>query len=148
MSLGSLAADKQSHKLRIYLPREVTVEDQALTLGSIAVLRGEEQLVAKAGDINLGKLSSAHRRMKLSKAMILGRLTGSGVRSSEIEVTGAEQITVSCDKLAEQAKPVLEFPGLEFSVLAPIALAGTGHAQAHHDVQALTGVGSVAHDVA
>lgn len=85
--------DKDS--LQIYLPRQVRVGNETITLGQISVLRGPEALVAGAGDISLGRLHSAERELVLSKTMILARLSCSGIDASVVEMSGAEKIKVS-----------------------------------------------------
>ena len=48
---------QQSSVLRVYLPREATVEDDCFNLGQVGILIGEESLVARAGGIALGRIS-------------------------------------------------------------------------------------------
>ncbi len=101
--------------LRIYLPREVQVENQAVTLGDIAVVRGQAEITEKAEGINLGRLSSPLRNMIISRAVILGRLTVSGFEARDIEITGAEKVVVTqhrqiirADKITEEAESFLK----------------------------------------
>ncbi len=109
------AVSKAEPALKIYLPREVRVEGRAVTLGDIAVVRGEPNVVEKAQEINLGRLSMPGQDMIISRVMILGRLAGSGFETSDVEMTGAQKVVVTqsrqiirADKLTEEAESFLK----------------------------------------
>jgi len=80
--------------LRIYLPREVQVQDEEITLGEVAVIRGQGDAVGPAEGINLGRFAMPSQQMVISRAMILGRLAGSGFDASAVEFSGAEKVMV------------------------------------------------------
>ena len=61
-------------RLAIYLPRDVSVEGENLTLGKIAVITGEEALVAKANDIELGRFSNSGQIITIDRSLVLSRL--------------------------------------------------------------------------
>jgi flagella basal body P-ring formation protein FlgA len=101
--------------LRMYLPRETQVKTEAVTLGDIAVIRGESDVVEQAGKISLGRCAAPASRMVVSRAMILGRLTGSGFEAGDIEITGAQKVVVTVrrqiirsDKIIEAAEAFLK----------------------------------------
>lgn len=101
--------------LKIYLPREARVEEQEVTLGDISVVRGEPDVIKRAGQINLGRLSMPTRDMIISRTMILGRLTNSGFKTGDIEITGAQKVIVTqrrqiirADKITEEAESFLK----------------------------------------
>jgi flagella basal body P-ring formation protein FlgA len=113
--LSPLAVSNAEPTLRIYLPREVRVESRAVTLGDIAVVRGETGAVEKAGEIGLGRFSMPRQELVISRAMILGRLTASGFVVGDIEITGAEKVVVSqrrqiirADRITEEAESFLK----------------------------------------
>jgi flagella basal body P-ring formation protein FlgA len=80
--------------LRVYLPREVTVKDSALKLGQIAIVRGDEPLVAKARELSLGRISVPGQEIVVDRAMLLGRLACNGVPASKVTLSGAEKVSV------------------------------------------------------
>jgi len=80
--------------LQIYLPREVTVEDDVISLGQVSIIRGKEPLVAKASEIALGRISMPGQEIVLGRPMILSRLACSGIPASKVALSGAEKITV------------------------------------------------------
>ena len=80
--------------LRVYLPREVTVEDGRLSLGRISIIRGSEPLVAKASEITLGRISVPGQKITIDRPMILSRLACNEIPASKVTLTGAEKITV------------------------------------------------------
>ncbi len=101
--------------LRIYLPRQARVADQKVTLGDVTVVRGQSDVIEKAEAINLGRLSAPSQEMVISRAMILGRLTGSGFEAADIEITGAQKVVVAqrrqiirADKITEEAESFLK----------------------------------------
>jgi flagella basal body P-ring formation protein FlgA len=113
--LASVAVSDTEPVLRIYLPREVRIEGSAVTLGDVAVVRGEPNIVEKAQAINLGRLVVPGQDMVISKAMILGRLAGSGFETGDVEMTGAQKVVVTqsrqiirAEKITEEAKVFLK----------------------------------------
>jgi flagella basal body P-ring formation protein FlgA len=97
--------------LRIYLPRQVEVERDTVTLGDIAVVRGDAESVAKAEAISIGKISTPSRQLVISKTMISGRLSSNGFDASDVEFTGAQKVeaglsnvTIFTDDIVEVAE--------------------------------------------
>jgi flagella basal body P-ring formation protein FlgA len=94
--------------LRIYLPREVQVEGRDVTVGDVAVVRGEPNVVEKAQAINLGKLTMSGQDIVISRAMLLGRLAGSGIETSDVEITGAQKVVVTQSRQVIRAEKITE----------------------------------------
>jgi flagella basal body P-ring formation protein FlgA len=80
--------------LRIYLPREVAIEDDTISLGQVSIVRGEESLVAKASGIALGRMSVPGQRIIIDRTTVLSRLVCSGIALANVRLTGAEKIKV------------------------------------------------------
>jgi flagella basal body P-ring formation protein FlgA len=80
--------------LRVYLPREITVENNLLSLGQVSIIRGGESLVAKAGKIPLGRISVPGQKIVIDRPMVLSRLASNGIPASKVTFSGAEKITV------------------------------------------------------
>jgi flagella basal body P-ring formation protein FlgA len=80
--------------LMIYLPREVTIKDNSLTLGQISIVRGLKSLTTTADKIALGRFSVPGQEIVLDRNMILSRLACNGVPASRVRLTGAEKVTV------------------------------------------------------
>ena len=80
--------------LRIYLPREVTIKDDAIKLGQVSIIRGKESLVAKASEIALGRISVPGQKIVVARSVVLSRLACNGIPASKVTLTGAEKITV------------------------------------------------------
>jgi len=80
--------------LQIYLPREVTIEEDYLKLGQVSIIRGEESLVAKASEITLGRLSVPGQKIVVDRPTVLSRLACNGIPARKVTLTGAEKITV------------------------------------------------------
>jgi len=94
-SVDIKADDLQNHAaLEIYLPREVTIKDDVITLGQVGIIRGGGSLAAKAGGISLGRISVPGQKITIDRQMVLSRLACSGIAGSKVKLTGAEKIKV------------------------------------------------------
>jgi flagella basal body P-ring formation protein FlgA len=80
--------------LHIHLPRQVTVEGSSLTLGSVGIIRGADELAQKANSIPLGKIALPGQQIVIDRPTVLSRLACSGIPASQVTLTGAEQTTV------------------------------------------------------
>lgn len=89
------SAVKRDSALRIYLPREITIDSDTLELGHVGVVRGEESLAAKASGISLGQISLPGQQITFDRHTILSRLASNGIPSSIVSLTGAEEVKVS-----------------------------------------------------
>ena len=85
---------KKDSALQIYLPREITIKDKHLSLGQIAIIRGQESLVAKASEIALGQISAPGQKVVINREMVLSRLACNGIPVSKVTLTGAKTITI------------------------------------------------------
>ncbi len=101
--------------LQIYLPREITVKSSQLSLGRISVIRGDETLVAKASQIELGTFSVPGQKIILNRPTIISRLACNGIPVSKIKLSGAEKIeieqlrkTITGAELIESAQTFLK----------------------------------------
>lgn len=80
--------------LQVYLPREVTISENILKLGKIGIVRGPENLVSKAGEIKLGRLSVPGQEIVVERHVVLSRLASCGIPASQVTFQGAENVTV------------------------------------------------------
>jgi flagella basal body P-ring formation protein FlgA len=80
--------------LKIYLPREITIEDDSLKLGRVGIILGEESLVTKANEITLGNFSALGQKIVLDRSTILSRLACNGIDLRQVSLTGAEETTI------------------------------------------------------
>ena len=88
-------AEQTDSALQIYLPREITIEGDVPNLGQVAIIRGEECLTAKAGQVTLGRISAPGQKIIIDRSIVLSRLACSGIPASEVTLAGAEKITVT-----------------------------------------------------
>ena len=108
-STDNSSADSVSQpRLTIYLPRDVAVESDTLTLGKIAVITGEETLVSKAGDIELGRISAAGQIITIDRSLILSRLACSGMPACNPVLSGAEKVSVRRTATVIKASSIVE----------------------------------------
>lgn len=85
---------KKDSGLQIYLPREVMIKNQTLTLGQIGIVRGPADLVAKANEIKLGQMSTSGQEIVIKRHIVLSRLASEGIPASQVTLQGAEKVTV------------------------------------------------------
>lgn len=89
------AAVTKAESLKIYLPRQITIQGNTPTLGQIAILRGSEDLVTLAGQIPLGRLAAPDQNIVVTKHVVLSRLATSGIAASRVTLTGAEETVIT-----------------------------------------------------
>jgi flagella basal body P-ring formation protein FlgA len=92
---GAVSASVSESEIRIYMPRDVQIKAEQVRLGEVCVLRGNDDVVKKAEQINLGRLSTLSRKMVIGRAMILGRLRNSGFEDYSVKFTGADKVCAS-----------------------------------------------------
>jgi flagella basal body P-ring formation protein FlgA len=95
-------------RLAIYLPRDVSVEGENLTLGKIAVITGEEVLVAKANDIELGRFSNSGQIITIDRSLVLSRLACSGMPACNPELSGADKVAVRQTSMVIKGSSIVE----------------------------------------
>jgi len=95
-------------RLAIYLPRDVSVEGESLTLGKIAVITGEDALVAKANDIELGRFSNSGQIITIDRSLILSRLACSGMPACNPELSGADKVAVRQMSMVIKGSSIVE----------------------------------------
>ena len=114
---ASVYADTKQVKetLKIYLPREVTVAGSSPRLGEVAIIRGSEALISKAGNISLGSFSTPDQNIVINKNTVLSRLACNGISTRRVTLTGAEETVIKCqhqlitgNQFVEQATAFLD----------------------------------------
>lgn len=94
-STGSKNNDLEKDScLKIYLPRQVNVNESNLKLGRVSIIQGSESLAARASEIPLGRISVPGQKVILDRPTILSRLACNGIPASKVTLTGSEKITV------------------------------------------------------
>ena len=91
---GSAYSAEGEVVLEVYLPREVTIENDSPKLGQIGIVRGAEAVVAKASEIALGRISVSGQELVVDRSVVLSRLASNGIFASMVRVTGAAKTIV------------------------------------------------------
>ena len=89
---GYLHAEK--NLLQVYLPRNVAISGEVALLRDVAVLKGDEAKISKAGEISLGKISRPGAEITIDKQTLMSRLASNGIYASEVVITGAETVVI------------------------------------------------------
>ncbi len=85
--------------LKIYLFREAVVEGDDITLASAGIVRGaDEQMLAEIRGVVLGKFALSGQQVRIDRNTILSRLASEGFESGDVEISGAESVTVRRDE--------------------------------------------------
>ncbi len=109
MSANSSAeAVKKNSVLRVYLPREITINSDVPNLGQVGIIRGEESLAADAADITLGQISLPGQKLVVDRHLILSRLACNGIPASKVILTGAEKVLVKRQHQTIKGKEFLD----------------------------------------
>ena len=80
--------------LQIYLPRNVAISGEVALLRDVAVLKGDEAKIAKAGEIALGKISRPGAEITIDKRTLMSRLASNDLYASEVVISGAESVAI------------------------------------------------------
>ncbi len=86
--------EQDDSALRIHLLREITIDSNIPNLARVAIIRGNESLVGKAGKVTLGRISAPGQKVIVDRSIVLSRLACSGIPASKVTFTGAERMTV------------------------------------------------------
>ena len=86
---------KNGSGLLIYLPREVTINDQMIKLGQIGVVRGPQAIVARANEITLGCFAVPGQEIVIDRNIVLSRLASGQIPASQVTLQGAEQVSIT-----------------------------------------------------
>lgn len=126
---GAGLASTAEKPLRIYLPAEVRVEGESVELGQIGIVLGDTPLVEKVKTVQVGTFSVDGQILWIDRNTILSRLASHGIRSQQVQITGAEKVQVrrhetvlSAEKITDCARRYLEaklteFKGATFTVI-------------------------------
>ncbi len=129
-NIAVYSADKDS-TLKIYLLREVAIEDKIPNLGQVSIIRGAESLIVRASKITLGRISVPGQELVVDRSMVLSRLACNGIPASSVTLTGAEKILVKQrqqivkgDEFVEQASSFLKknLPGASVCQWSPMRI--------------------------
>jgi len=113
---------KKDCALQVYLPREVTITDNCLRLGQVSLIRGSDNLVARASEIPLGRISVPGQEVVIDRPTVLSRLASNGIPASKVTFAGAETVKV---KQQQQTIKGTEFVRLASSFLKENPLAAS-----------------------
>ncbi len=107
VSAPAQAAD--SAPLRLYLPRDVVLEADSLTLGAIAILRSDDaELARRASAVPMGRAPFAKESLVIDRRTILSRLASCGIRAESVQITGAPKVTVRRNETVIRAAEILK----------------------------------------
>ena len=95
--------------LRIYLPRTVRTDENALALGSISVIRCQDKDLAKRAEaVAMGRAPWSKEQIVIDRPTILSRLASAGIRPGRVRFSGAEKAAVRRDEKVIQPEAILK----------------------------------------
>ncbi|HUS92810.1 MAG TPA: flagellar basal body P-ring formation chaperone FlgA [Phycisphaerae bacterium] len=81
--------------VRLYLPRNVKITGEALTLSDIAIVRCEDDRTeARARGLSMGRAPWPKEKLVFDRTTILSCLAGGGVAKEQVHLSGAPAVTV------------------------------------------------------
>lgn len=107
-------AAAQASVLRVYVPRTIRVQASTLRLDMICVVRcGDENLMARASAVPLGRSPVAPEEMSFDRATLLACLAAEGISAACVEFSGSDKVTVCRDeKIIDSTRLVASAQGL------------------------------------
>jgi len=82
--------------VNVYVPRQVQVEGESLTLGQLCVIHSEDAALAKqAQAVAMGRGAMSREALVLDRQALLARLAAEGIPASRITFSGADKVTVT-----------------------------------------------------
>ena len=87
-------ATQEKETLKIYLPREITIEGSVPKLGEVTIIRGSEPWVSNASDIAVGNISTPKQEIIMTRNIVLSRLACNGIPASCVTLSGAEETCI------------------------------------------------------
>jgi len=93
-ALAAIGGGTGDARLRIHLPRQVTISGSDFTLGQVGIVCGTQSLVPRASQIPLGRICVPGQEIIVDRSLILSRLASNGIKSSQVVLTGAQQTLV------------------------------------------------------
>jgi flagella basal body P-ring formation protein FlgA len=110
------AVSAAAPKAALYLPRDVQVSGPAVRLGDIAIVRSDDdELAAKISAVAMGRAPMSRETIPMDRVTIQSRLAACGVRPSQVDITGAETVSirlretiVSSEDLLREAQKLLD----------------------------------------
>lgn len=116
MGAIALSASAASPALKVYLPRQMEIkDDKAMTLGQICMVRCDDaDLAKKAAQVAMGRAPWSREDLKIDRTTILSRLAATGINAQNVEITGAQTVTlhrdertIAADELSKAAEDFL-----------------------------------------
>ena len=108
-SWSIMTAADNTPELRVYLPAEMHIQSSILELGSVCVLRcDDENLAAKASSVALGRAPWTKEAMVIDRQTILARLATCGIPAAQVKISGAEKVTILRDERTVSSDEILK----------------------------------------
>jgi flagella basal body P-ring formation protein FlgA len=105
---ATIAGDASDKEIKVYLPRERTVETSKLTLGQIALVSCDNDKTANAAEgIALGRAPWKGENIVLDRKTILSRLASSGLDADDVLFSGAMKVTVKRDETTIDSERII-----------------------------------------
>jgi flagella basal body P-ring formation protein FlgA len=95
--------------VRIYLPREVFIQGQEISLSQIGVVRGKKSMVNQAGAVTMGRFSLAGQKVVIDRQTILSLLASEGIDKELVKFSGSEKVTIRRNEKVISGKRIAKF---------------------------------------
>ena len=92
---GDVGLSQEQARLRVHLPRRLSVSGPTLKLGAICVIRSDDDEAARtAVAVPMGRAPFPREKITIDRRTILSRLAQYGITAGRVEITGAEKLVV------------------------------------------------------
>jgi flagella basal body P-ring formation protein FlgA len=109
LGAGVLLVGDDPPVVRVFLPREVTVDGAPLRLGRLCVVHcADRALSARAAAVAMGRAPQADETIVVDRRTIASRLAASGIAADRVRLLGAVEVTVRREATVFPAAAVAE----------------------------------------
>ncbi len=118
--LAAMAGAADQPTVKIYVPRNVTVNGGAMSLGTLVMVECEDPaLAAKASAVEMGRLPQPGETIPINRTTILSRLASCGIETAHVTISGADAVSVGIQQATITPEQFMHSADAYLAVNAP-----------------------------
>ena len=102
------AGQRQRGLLEVYLPRQIKISGETITIADVSVISGDESMASAAGKIVLGRFAKPGQQIVIEASTVLSRLASSNISADKVKLTGSEKVVVSQQQIVVEGNKFVE----------------------------------------
>ncbi len=106
------AQERTPTLVSIYLPREIKISVEQMTIGSFAVVRSQDEaLAARVSAVPMGRAPWSDDQVFIDRQTVLSRLASEGFTTEHIQLIGAAEVVISRDEVTVSPVQLVDAAG-------------------------------------